>query len=332
MALAAWMTMKTAVVDLPYGGGKGAVKTDPKVLSRNELERLTRRYTSEISMLIGPDRDIPAPDINTDAQTMAWMMDAYSMLQGKTVLGVVTGKPVAIGGSHGRRDATGEGVFIAMRQTLLKQGKRLENQRVTIQGFGNVGGGSARFIAQSGAKIVAIQDIDGTLFNAKGINVQALLDHRGNTGRFFGAKLGDELPHDNFWDVDCDVLIPAAIENQITKDNAHRISASLIVEGANGPTTPEADAILCDQGVIVVPDVLANAGGVIVSYFEWLQGLSSYFWSIDEVRTKLDLAMQRAFEGVWSTHQTYKVPLRKAAYIIACRRVLEARDYRGLYP
>jgi glutamate dehydrogenase (NAD(P)+) len=332
MALAGWMTIKNAVVELPYGGGKGAVRVDPRTLSRPEVERLTRRYISEISVLIGPDRDIPAPDINTDAQTMAWMMDAYSMLQGKTTLGVVTGKPISLGGSLGRKEATGEGVYIATRETLKKLDQFLEGKRIAIQGFGNVGSSAARFFELAGAKIVAVQDVDGTVINDKGLGVEALASVKLNSGTILGSGLGEDADRDLFWDQTIDILIPAALENQIDANVARRITATLVVEGANGPTTPEADAILRDRGIIVVPDVLANAGGVIVSYFEWVQGLSAYFWTLDEVKAKLDSAMKRAFEGVWQTHLTHGVSLRTAAYILACRRVLEARELRGLYP
>lgn len=332
MALAGWMTVKNAVVELPYGGGKGAVRVDPRTLSRLEVERLTRRYTSEISVLIGPDRDIPAPDVNTDAQTMAWMMDAYSMLQGKTTLGVVTGKPVSLGGSLGRKEATGEGVYIATRETLRKLGQTLQGKRVAIQGFGNVGSNAAHFLFVGGAKIIAVQDVDGTVCNDNGIDVVALAIAKSNRGTIMSSGLGEDVDREAFWSQKMDILVPAALENQIDVRIANVISAKLIVEGANGPTTPEADDILHDRGVIVVPDVLANAGGVIVSYFEWVQGISAYFWNIDEVKNKLDTAMRRAFDGVWQSHLTYGVSLRTAAYILACRRVLEARELRGLYP
>jgi glutamate dehydrogenase (NAD(P)+) len=332
MALASWMTIKNAVVELPYGGGKGAVRVDPKQLTRREVERLTRRYTSEISVLIGPDKDIPAPDVNTDAQTMAWMMDAYSMVQGKTTLGVVTGKPVSLGGSLGRREATGEGVYIAAREILKKLDQTLDGKRIALQGFGNVGSNAAQFFVDAGAIVTAVQDVDGLIVNDKGLDIPALIVHSAQTGSILGSRLGEYAARDAFWDHACDILVPAALENQITEHNAHRITARLIVEGANGPTTPKADAILADRGIIVVPDVLANAGGVIVSYFEWVQGLSAYFWTVEEVRSKLDSAMRRALEGVWHTHNADKVTLRTSAYILACRRVLEAREQRGLYP
>jgi glutamate dehydrogenase (NAD(P)+) len=268
MALAGWMTIKNAVVELPYGGGKGAVRVDPRTLTLWEVERLTRRYTSEIALLIGPDRDIPAPDVNTDAQTMAWMMDAYSMLRGKTTLGVVTGKPASLGGSLGRKEATGEGVYIAARETLKKLGKSLEGKRIAIQGFGNVGSNAAHFFALAGAKVIAVQDVDGTVFNEDGIDTDALAAYKSKYASILNSGLGEETDRDTFWDHKVDILIPAALENQIDVGIAKRITATLIVEGANGPTTPEADAILHDRGIIVVPDVLANAGGVIVSYFE----------------------------------------------------------------
>jgi glutamate dehydrogenase (NAD(P)+) len=308
------------------------VRVDPKQLTRREVERLTRRYTSEISVLIGPDKDIPAPDVNTDAQTMAWMMDAYSMVQGKTTLGVVTGKPVSLGGSLGRREATGEGVYIAAREILKKLDQTLDGKRIALQGFGNVGSNAAQFFVDAGAIVTAVQDVDGLIVNDKGLDIPALIVHSAQTGSILGSRLGEYAARDAFWDHACDILVPAALENQITEHNAHRITARLIVEGANGPTTPKADAILADRGIIVVPDVLANAGGVIVSYFEWVQGLSAYFWTVEEVRSKLDSAMRRALEGVWHTHNADKVTLRTSAYILACRRVLEAREQRGLYP
>lgn len=332
MALAAWMTVKSAVVGLPYGGGKGAIRVDPSKLTVGELERLTRRYTIEISSMIGPDRDIPAPDVNTNAQIMAWMMDTYALTKGSVSSGVVTGKPIELGGSLGRRDATGDGVFIAARETLRRQGKELAGRTIAIQGFGNVGGASARFFSEADAKIVAVQDVDGAMFNGDGIDVAALSAHKAKVGTILGTGLGEEISREDFWKTECDILVPAALEGQVTEKVACSLRAKLVVEGANGPTTTEADAVLADRGITLVPDVLANAGGVIVSYFEWVQDHSSFFWREREVREKLDHMMSDAFAAVWQAHLEHKVSLRSAAYILACRRVLEARDKRGLYP
>ncbi|WP_244521619.1 Glu/Leu/Phe/Val family dehydrogenase [Bradyrhizobium sp. DOA9] len=331
MALAAWMTIKNAVVGLPYGGGKGAVRVDPAKLSRTELERLTRRYTIEIANIIGPDRDIPAPDVNTNAQVMAWMMDAYALTKGQVVSGVVTGKPIELGGSLGRKDATGEGVYIAAREITARLGQGLDNQKIAIQGFGNVGSAAARSFAQAGARIVAVQDIDGALFCEDGLDVELLSRHKANSGSILGSGTGTEITREQFWLADIDILVPAAIEGQITANIARTIEAKLVVEGANGPTTPEADAILTERGVTVVPDVLANAGGVIVSYFEWVQDHSSYFWREAEVRHKLGQMLTDACDAVWRAHLEHGVTLRDAAYILGCRRVLEAREQRGLY-
>ncbi|PDT63994.1 glutamate dehydrogenase [Bradyrhizobium ottawaense] len=331
MALAAWMTIKNAVVGLPYGGGKGAVRVDPTELSRTELERLTRRYTIEIANIIGPDRDIPAPDLNTNAQVMAWMMDAYALTKGQVVSGVVTGKPIELGGSLGRKDATGEGVYIAAREMTARLGQVIANQRIAIQGFGNVGSAAARSFAQAGARIVAVQDIDGGLFCGDGIDVDRLSLCKAASGSILGSGLGTEIRREQFWLVDTDILVPAAIEGQVTAGIARTTKAKIIVEGANGPTTPEADAILTERGVVVVPDVLANAGGVIVSYFEWVQDHSSYFWREAEVRDKLGHMLTDACDSVWRAHLEYQVTFRDAAYILGCRRVLEAREQRGLY-
>ncbi|MGR4932679.1 Glu/Leu/Phe/Val dehydrogenase [Bradyrhizobium sp. CAR08] len=331
MALAAWMTIKNAVVGLPFGGGKGAVRVDPATLSRVELERLTRRYTIEIAHIIGVDKDIPAPDVNTNAQVMAWMMDAYALTKGQVVTGVVTGKPVELGGSLGRKDATGEGVFIAARELAGRLGHEICNQRVAIQGFGNVGSAAARSFAQAGARVVAVQDIDGALFCGDGIDVDGLCKHKERSGSILGAGFGAEIAREQFWLVDTDVLVPAALEGQITAGVARATKAKMIVEGANGPTTPDADAILAERRIPVVPDVLANAGGVIVSYFEWVQDHSSYFWREAEVRDKLGQMLTDACDSVWRAHLEHQVSLRDAAYILGCRRVLAAREQRGLY-
>ncbi|ANE44338.1 Glu/Leu/Phe/Val family dehydrogenase [Deinococcus puniceus] len=332
MALSAWMTVKNAAVNLPYGGGKGGIRIDPRKYSTGELERLTRRYTTEIGLVIGPEKDIPAPDVNTNPQTMAWMMDTYSMNVGRTATGVVTGKPVALGGSLGRADATGRGVFVTGAEALKKLGIRLEGARIAIQGFGNVGEAAARIFHDHGAKIVAIQDVTGTIHSDGGIDPRTAFAHLKQSGKITGLADTDELTRDAFWDVDCDVLIPAALEKQITEANAGRIRAKLIVEGANGPTTPAADDLLAERGITIVPDVLANAGGVTVSYFEWVQDFSSFFWTEDEINKRLDRIMGEAFMSLWDVKEKHGVTLRTAAYIVACTRVLEARALRGLYP
>ncbi len=332
MALSAWMTVKNAAVNLPYGGGKGGIRIDPRNYSQGELERLTRRYTTEIGLIIGPEKDIPAPDVNTNPQTMAWMMDTYSMNVGRTATGVVTGKPVQLGGSLGRADATGRGVFVTGAQALLKLGMALEGARVAVQGFGNVGYAAARIFHDHGAKIVAIQDVSGTIFSAGGLDPYAVQAHLQSSGSVLGFGGSDALSSGEFWQVPCDVLIPAALEKQITEANADQIQARVVVEGANGPTTPAADDILRGRGVTVVPDVLANAGGVTVSYFEWVQDFSSFFWTEDEINARLDRIMREAFGSLWDVAERHGVTLRTAAYIVACTRVLEARALRGLYP
>ena len=332
MALSAWMSIKNAAVNVPYGGAKGGIRVDPRKLSKAELERLTRRYTSEIGLLIGPSKDIPAPDVNTNAQTMAWMMDTYSMNTGSTATGVVTGKPVDLGGSLGRVEATGRGVFTVGVEAAKLIGLPIEGARVAVQGFGNVGGTAGKLFADAGAKVVAVQDHTGTVYKPGGLDVAALIEHvrtQGGVGGFAGA---DSLDADAFWSVDCDILIPAALEGQINQDNAARIQAKMVIEGANGPTTPEADDILHDKGVLVLPDVIANAGGVTVSYFEWVQDFSSFFWSEDEINARLVRIMQEAFAAVWQVAQENKVSLRTATFIVACKRILSAREMRGLYP
>jgi glutamate dehydrogenase (NAD(P)+) len=332
MALAAWMSIKNAAVNVPFGGAKGGIRVDPKQLSLGELERMTRRYTSEIGIIIGPTKDIPAPDVNTNEQVMAWMMDTYCMNEGSNATGVVTGKPVALGGSLGRREATGRGVFTVAQEAARHIGMDIGKSRVAVQGFGNVGGVSAKLFAQAGARVVAVQDHSGTIYQASGLDVPALLAHVARNGAVAGFPQAEVLAHDQFWDVDCDILIPAALETQITEDNAARIQARMIIEGANGPTTPQADDILLERNVLVVPDVIANAGGVTVSYFEWVQDFSSYFWSEDEINARLVRIMQQAFAGIWQVAQENKVSLRTAAFIVGCKRILQARDLRGLYP
>ncbi len=332
MALAGWMTIKNAVVNVPFGGAKGGVRIDPRQHSCAELERLTRRYTSEISSMIGPDRDIPAPDMNTNAQTMAWMMDTYSMGEGRTVTGVVTGKPVSLGGSLGRQDATGRGVFVAAREAARRLNIPIEGARVAVQGFGNVGEASARIFAQHGAKVVAVQDASCTLYDPAGLDLAALKRHVAEHRSLLGAPCGEPIENADFWAVPCEFLVPAALESQINRYNAERIVAKLIVEGANGPTTPEAELILAGRGISIVPDVLANAGGVTVSYFEWVQDFSSFFWSEDEINQRLDRIMSDAFNAIWQLAEDRRLTLRAAAFVIGCSRVLEARATRGLYP
>jgi len=332
MALAAWMSIKNAAVNVPYGGAKGGIRIDPRQLSRGELERVTRRYTSEIGIIIGPSKDIPAPDVNTNEQVMAWMMDTYSMNEGSTSTGVVTGKPVDLGGSLGRREATGRGVFTVGAEAAQRIGLPLQGARVAVQGLGNVGGVAARLFAETGAKIVAVQDHSGTLYREAGLDIHALLEHVARSGSVSGFAHAEVLAHDDFWDTPCDILVPAALEQQITQANADRIQARMIIEGANGPTTPMADDILHDRGVLVLPDVIANAGGVTVSYFEWVQDFSSFFWSEEEINKRLVDIMKGAFAAVWQVAEEHKVSLRTATFIVACKRILHARDLRGLYP
>ena len=332
MALSAWMSVKNAAVNVPYGGAKGGIRVDPKTLSRGELERMTRRYTSEIGIIIGPTKDIPAPDVNTNEQIMAWMMDTYSMNEGATATGVVTGKPVDLGGSLGRREATGRGVYTVGVEAARHIELDIAKARVAVQGFGNVGGIAAKLFAQAGARVVAVQDHGGTVYQESGLDVPALLAHVAAQGSVAGFAKAEVMADDAFWDVACDILIPAALEQQITAANAGRIQAKLVIEGANGPTTPEADDILHERGVLVLPDVIANAGGVTVSYFEWVQDFSSFFWTEDEINARLVRIMKEAFTGVWQVAQDKKVSLRTATFIVACTRILRARELRGLYP
>jgi len=332
MALSAWMSVKTAAVNVPYGGAKGGIRVNPKTLSRSELERVTRRYTSEIGLIIGPSKDIPAPDVNTNEQIMAWMMDTYSMNTGETATGVVTGKPVDLGGSLGRREATGRGVFTVGLEAAHHIGLQIEGARIAVQGFGNVGGTAAKLFCEVGARLVAVQDHTGTIVHEGGMDAVALLAHVQETGGVAGFAGAEKLANEDFWGVPCEILIPAALESQITADNAGKIRAKLVIEGANGPTTPEADDILHDNGVLVLPDVIANAGGVTVSYFEWVQDFSSFFWTEDEINARLVRIMKEAFAGVWNMAQLHKVSLRTATFIVACTRMLHAREMRGLYP
>ena len=332
MALAAWMSVKNAAVNVPFGGAKGGIRVDPATLSITELERLTRRYTSEIGIVIGPDKDIPAPDVNTNEQIMAWMMDTYSMNHGSTATGVVTGKPLALGGSLGRRDATGHGVFVVAAVAAKKCNLLLDNSRCVVQGFGNVGYAAARTFHEHGCKVVAVHDATGAIFNARGLDPQNLHQHVCATGGVAGFPGSEPLTRDEFWSTETEFLVPAALEGQITRENAGRIRARIVVEGANGPTTPEADDILGERGILVVPDVLANAGGVTVSYFEWVQDFSSFFWSEEEINARLLRIMSDAFDAVWEVSTRLKVSLRTATFVVACERILTARELRGLYP
>ncbi|MDR5778413.1 Glu/Leu/Phe/Val dehydrogenase [Caballeronia sp. LZ065] len=332
MALSAWMSVKNAAVNVPYGGAKGGIRVDPRTLSRGELERLTRRYTSEIGIIIGPNTDIPAPDVNTNEQIMAWMMDTYSMNQGQTATGVVTGKPISLGGSLGRKEATGRGVFVVGSEAARRIGMEIEGARIAVQGFGNVGGIAAKLFQEAGARVIAVQDHTGTIHNSKGVDTVALLEHVAQNGGVGGFAGADPVQADEFWMIESDILIPAALENQITEKNAGKIRTKIVVEGANGPTTTAADDILTDKGTLVIPDVIANAGGVTVSYFEWVQDFSSFFWTEDEINQRLERVMREAFAGVWQVASEHQVSVRTAAFIVACSRILQAREMRGLYP
>ncbi|MCK6423977.1 MAG: Glu/Leu/Phe/Val dehydrogenase [Burkholderiaceae bacterium] len=332
MALAGWMTIKNAAVNLPYGGAKGGIRVDPRQLSIKELERLTRRYTSEIGIIIGPQQDIPAPDVNTNAQVMAWMMDTYSMNIGATASGVVTGKPLDLGGSLGRVKATGRGVFVTGREAARRLGLSLDGARVAVQGFGNVGSAAAELFAGAGAKIVAVQDHTGCIADPAGLDMAELMPHVRREGGVGGFPGCEALDPEAFWDVDCDILIPAALEGQIDVARAGRIRARVILEGANGPTMPDADPVLEDRGILVVPDVICNAGGVTVSYFEWVQDFSSFFWSEDEINVRLDKIMIDALRRIWDMADQHRIALRTAAFAVACERILTAREVRGLYP
>jgi glutamate dehydrogenase (NAD(P)+) len=331
-ALSMWMTWKCALVNIPFGGAKGGVICNPKELSRLELQKMTRRYTSEIINEIGPEKDIPAPDVGTDPTVMAWIFDTYSMNMGHSVLGVVTGKPLNVGGSLGRLEATSRGALYCIREALRKRGQKYEGITVAIQGFGNVGSYLALFLHQEGAKVIAVSDSRSGIYNPNGINVPAAIAHKQETGVLQGFRDGDAITNEELVLVDCDVLAPCALEQVITADNADRVKTRLIVEGANGPLTPGADEILDDKGVTVLPDILANAGGVVVSYFEWVQGLQEYFWKESEVNARLNDIMTRAFNETWQAHEQRGVSMRTAAYGLAVQRVSEATMTRGLYP
>jgi glutamate dehydrogenase (NAD(P)+) len=331
-ALAMWMTWKCALMGLPFGGAKGAVVCDPKRMTEGELERMTRRYTTEIINLIGPEMDIPAPDVGTSPREMAWIFDTYSMNKGYSVLGVVTGKPLEVGGSLGRIEATARGAAFVLREALRKHGEPVAGRRVAVQGFGNVGRNLARILADDGAVVVGLSDSAGGVHNPEGIDVDGAIAHKAAHGVLAGLPGAESLTNEELIGVECDVLAPCALEHAVNAENADRVRAKVIVEGANGPVTPEADRILEDRGVLLLPDVLANAGGVVVSYFEWVQGLQEYFWKEAEVNAKLNDIMTRAFAETWSISEQRSIPLRQAAYVCAVGRVAEATTIRGLYP
>jgi glutamate dehydrogenase (NAD(P)+) len=331
-ALAMWMTWKCALMGIPFGGAKGGVICNPKQLSPGELERMTRRFTSEIVNEIGPEKDIPAPDVGTSPRVMAWIFDTYSMNKGHSVLGVVTGKPLNIGGSLGRLEATARGGHYCIREAVAKQGRSLEGLRVAVQGFGNVGSYLAKFVAEDGARVIAVSDSNGGVYNSNGIDMANAIAHKQETGQLEGLRDTESITNEELLLLDCDVLAPCALEQVITAENADKIKAKLICEGANGPTTPAADEILDERGVLVLPDVLANAGGVVVSYFEWVQGLQEYFWKENEVNARLNDITSRAFHETWATYEAKSTTMRIAAYGLAVQRVAEATMTRGLYP
>ena len=335
-ALSAWMSFKCAVADIPFGGAKGGIKVDPSQLSQKELERLTRKYITMIEPVIGPHVDIPAPDVNTNAQIMAWMMDTYSHIQGYRTGAVIIGKPVELGGSLGRAEATGRGVMMIACRMMDHLGRSYQDTRVAVQGFGNVGGVAAKLLYEQGCTIVAVSDVSGGLYCASGLKVDEirafLSDHPGKMLADYHKEGVEHISNDQLICCDTDFLIPAALENQITAENAAKIQAKVIVEGANGPTTVEADSILQDKGIIAVPDILANAGGVVVSYFEWVQNLQSYYWSLDEVNTRLKTVMDAAFDHVFESAGKYNTSLRKGAYILAIGKIVEAQKKLGLFP
>ncbi len=331
-ALAMWMTWKCACVNIPYGGGKGGVIVDPKKLSIREVEGLTRRFTTEISPIIGPDRDIPAPDVNTNAQTMAWIMDTYSMHHGYTISGVVTGKPIAVGGSLGRNEATARGAVFTLQQASKALGISLEGARVAIEGYGNAGSIAATLLAAEGATIIAVSDSTGGIHNPSGLDPAKVGAWKQEHGTVVGFPGADTVTNDELLTLPCDILVPAALENQITRHNAPRVQAKIVAEAANGPTTPEADAILHDKGVFLIPDILCNAGGVTVSYFEWVQDMQSFFWTEDRINDSLKGIMDRAFGDVYAMADRHEVDMRTAAYMVAVARVAEATTLRGLYP
>lgn len=327
-ALSIWMSLKAGIVDLPYGGGKGGIVCDPREMSFRELERLSRGYVRAISQLVGPNKDIPAPDVFTNSQIMAWMMDEYSRIREFDSPGFITGKPIVLGGSHGRESATAKGVTICIREAAKKKELTIEGARVVIQGFGNAGSFLAKFMYDAGAKVIGISDAYGALHDPEGLDIEYLLDRRDSFGTV--TKLfKDTITNQELLELDCDILVPAAIENQITRNNAHQIKAGIIVEAANGPTTSEATKILTDRGILIVPDVLASAGGVTVSYFEWVQNNQGYYWSEEEVERKLEEIMVQSFENVYQTSRTRLVDMRLSAYMVGVRKMAEASRFRG---
>ena len=331
-ALAMWMTWKCAVVGIPFGGAKGGVICDPKHMSPSELERLTRRYATEISIVIGPHSDIPAPDINTNSQVMAWIMDTYSMHEGYSIPAVVTGKPLSIGGSEGRNDATATGVLFVTRQGARRIGMPLRGARVSIQGYGNAGAIAARLFHNEGCKVVAVSDTRGGIYNESGLDPAAVLRHKQERGSVIGYPQAQRIGVQDVLEIPCDILIPAATEGVITAENADRVQARIVAEAANGPTSPEADRILSEKGTLVIPDILANAGGVTVSYFEWVQDLQSFFWGVEEITQKLEVIMNRAFAAVAEKADQFSCDMRLAANMLAIARVAEATQVRGIYP
>ena len=331
-SLAMWMTWKCALMNIPFGGAKGGVICNPKKLSPGELQKLTRRYTTEIINEIGPEKDIPAPDVGTDASVMAWIFDTYSMNKGHSVLGVVTGKPLNVGGSLGRLEATARGAMYSMREAIRKRNLNWDGLSVAVQGFGNVGLYLSKFAYGEGAKVIAISDSQSGVFNPNGIDIEAAIAHKQETGALVGLRGTEPISNEDLLLLECDVLAPCALEQVITAANADKVKASIICEGANGPITPAADEILTEKGVLILPDILANAGGVVVSYFEWVQGLQEYFWKEDEVNARLNDISTRAFNETWAVHESRGVNMRNAAYGLAVQRVAEATTTRGLYP
>jgi glutamate dehydrogenase (NAD(P)+) len=331
-ALAMWMTWKCACVKIPYGGAKGGVTCDPKALSGRELERLTRRFTTELGEFIGPDSDVPAPDVGTNPQIMAWIMDTYSMHRGYSVPGVVTGKPLSIGGSEGRTEATGRGVVYMIQEAAKAVGMDLEGARVAVQGFGNVGWNTARFLDELGSRIIAVSDSQGGAFAGDGLDLALVSRHKEETGSVVGAPRTRSISNEEVLELDCDILVPAALEGMITARNADRVRARILAEAANGPTTPDADDILRARGTFLIPDILCNAGGVTVSYFEWVQDREEFFWTIEEINARLRRVMVRAFEDVYRMSLEHDVDMRLAAYMLAVHRVADATLTRGIYP
>jgi len=331
-ALASWMTWKCAIVNIPFGGAKGGIVCDPRRLSKGELERLTRRYAYEISPIIGPDKDIPAPDVYTDSQVMAWIMDTYSMTHGSSAPGVVTGKPTFLGGSFGRNEATARGCLFVIRSACEVTGIKLNRATIAIQGFGNAGSIAAELLSQNGATIIAVSDSRAGILNRAGLNIPDLLQHKATTGSVAGFPNSDPISSEALLELQCDILIPAALENQITLENVDLVKARIVAEAANGPTTPDADAVLHQRGVMVIPDILANAGGVTVSYFEWVQDLQELFWDEDDVNRRLERVMVKAFADVHAAAKKYNVDMRTGAYIVGIDRVATAMRTRGIWP